>query len=161
MPQFADHIKQARHNLNFLAQINSGKYECIDWQVTTCFYVALHLVNAHLAKHNMQYRSHNKVKEALNPAIDLSFTKLPEDEYVAYVSLQNLSRRSRYLVNDKDINSDKVSITYEKHLAKAIRHLDRLLSYFSENYNLSIEKIQMRCSAIKIRQEIKCIEVVS
>ena len=44
MPQFEDHVKQAQHNLKFLENINAGNYDCVDWQVTTCFYTALHLV---------------------------------------------------------------------------------------------------------------------
>ena len=70
-----------------------------DWQVTICFYTAVHLINCHLANFGLQYRKHKDVKDALNP-YTISPAKLPEDEYSAYISLQSLSRRSRYLVNE-------------------------------------------------------------
>lgn len=131
----------------------------MDWQVTVCFYAALHLVNAHLARFSLQYRSHTDAKHALNPEKVASPTKLPDDEYAAYISLQMLSRRSRYLVNEKDgqIGAGQAVYTYEKHLAKAIRHLDRLACYFRERYKLTLPVISMHCSGIK-QEELKYVK---
>ncbi len=128
----------------------------MDWQVTVCFYAALHLVNAHLATFNLQYRSHTNVKQALNPEKAISPSKLPEEEYVAYTALQMLSRRSRYLVNEKDgqIGATSAAYTNEKHLAKAIRHIDRLANYFRQRYELPLPVIEVHCSGIK-QEELK------
>lgn len=153
MATFDEHVKQAQHNLRFLSSINNNASvpDCIDWQVTVCFYAALHLVNAHLARFSLQYRSHTDAKHALNPEKVASPTKLPDDEYAAYISLQMLSRRSRYLVNEKDgqIGSGQAVYTYDKHLAKAIRHLDRLAHYFRARYQLTLPTTPMHCPGLK------------
>ncbi len=109
------------------------------------------MVNAHLATFNLQYRSHTDVKQALNPEKLVSLSKLPPDEYVAYTALQMLSRRSRYLVNEKDgrIGAVAAAYTNEKHLAKAIRHLDRLVAYFRQRYTLTLPPVSMHCTGIK------------
>jgi hypothetical protein len=143
LASFDEHIQQVKTNLSFLHTINQYAGKQFDWQVTVCFYTALHLVNAHLSRHNLQYRKHHDVNHALNPHVQLSISKLPEDQYEAYIGLQRLSRRSRYLVNEKDsnINSPNASFTYDKHLCKAIRNLDSLLRYFGSQYNLTFTPI--------------------
>lgn len=158
MATFDEHVKQAQHNIRFLSSINDNYsvQDCIDWQVTVCFYAALHLVNAHLAQFSLQYRTHTDAKHALNPEKPTSISKIPDDEYKAYISLQMLSRRSRYLVNEKDgqIGSGQAVYTYEKHLAKAIRHLDKLANYFQQRYSLTLPTVQIRCVGVK-REELK------
>jgi hypothetical protein len=101
------------------------------------FYTALHLINAHLAKFELQYSKHVDVKNALNPERTQSISKLPEDEYVAYAVLQMLSRRSRYLVNEKDsqIGATSAFLTHDVHLAKSVKHLDCLVTFFRINTN--------------------------
>ena len=152
MAQFDEHIKQAKKNLVFLSEINQKVLDCYDWQVTTCFYTALHLVNAHLANQNMQYRKHVDVKFALNPENALSLAKIDENTYVSYISLQSLSRRSRYLVEEGDngLKSNNAFFTYEKHLAKSLRHLDKIILYFSNKYNLDLPKQKIICENIRL-----------
>ena len=159
MAKVEDHLNQARSNLKFLEFVNQKAFEFIDWQVTVCFYTGLHLINAHLAKHQLQYRSHTDVKNAINPKNVLAISKLPENEYVAYVTLQMLSRRSRYLVQEKDgnLDNDKVFLTYEKHLSKALKHLDCLISFFNQNYAAGIPKVSIRCDLIKSKTDLKSI----
>lgn len=120
------------------------------------FILALHLVNAHLSKHNLQYRKHHDVNFALNPDVQLSVSKLPEAEYDAYMGLQRLSRRSRYLVNEKDNNltSAQAYITYDKHLAKAIRNLDALLQHFNSKYTLNLSVVPVSCAEIKSGEKL-------
>jgi hypothetical protein len=156
LAQFNEHIKQAQHNLSFLQKINQNVSDCVDWQVTVCFYTSLHLVNAHLSKFSLQYRKHNDVNYALNYAA-LSPARLPQDEYLAYTTLQSLSRRSRYLVNQKDDNltNENAFFTYEKHLTKALKHLDVLLHYFNTLYNLELSIDNLQCSLIKNKQDFK------
>ena len=152
MAKVEEHLHQAKHNFLFLQSINKNTSNSTDWQVTVCFYTALHLINAYLANSNLHYRTHGDVKNAINPYRDLSSTKLPEDEYHAYTALQILSRRSRYLVqinNKGEIASETAAFTYDKHLARAIRHLDRLFSYYCQKYKTSIEPIDIFCSELK------------
>lgn len=149
MPTFDNHIQKAKENLTFLSSINLKIENCFDWQVTCSFYVAVHLVNAHLSKQGLHYRSHNRVKEALNPYNQLSISKLPEEVYVSYIALQSLSRKSRYLINDKDKNDNKAHRTYEKHLSKALRHIHTLIDYLSSTYEISFKRYDIECTHIK------------
>ncbi len=111
----------------------------------------------------MQYRNHNDVNFALNFENLLSPARLPVDEYVAYTSLQSLSRRSRYLVNEKDnqIGSPSAALTYDKHVAKAVRHLDALLNHFNSRYSLSLPLIEIKCPDIRRKEDLKYISLVS
>lgn len=158
MPGFDEHINQAKKNLKFLEDVNKQfNADYIDWQVTICFYTALHLVNAHLSKFDIQYRKHSDVNDALNPYNQLSISKLPLDEYESYISLQSLSRRSRYLVNEKDrqIGSFSAAITYDVHLCKAIKHLNKIIAHFSEKYSLDILPISVKCICLKASDKLR------
>jgi hypothetical protein len=158
---FEEHVAQATSNFKFLETVNQTIKNYHDWQVTTCFYTALHLVNAHLTKHSLQYRQHKDVNHALNPEVPISVSKLPFDEYAAYISLQRLSRRSRYLVNEKDgnVTSEKGFFTYEVHLARAIRNLDKLVAYFNSKYNLSLPTISFTCSELSQSDNLKHVTI--
>ena len=157
MPQFDDHIEQAKSNLSFIKIINQSAPVHFDWQVTACFYTALHLVNAHLAKYGQQYRNHNDVNFAINPHNTTSLLKLTPDTYSAYESLFSLSRRARYLINKKDDNlkSDTPFFTHEKHLVKSIRHLETLCRYFNSIYTLDLPKIALKCDGLKNKAEFQ------
>jgi hypothetical protein len=146
---FQEHINQAKCNIAFLQNINNIVDDCIDWQVTVAFYTALHLVNAHISSNGLQYRRHTDVKDVL--------LKLPEDEYTSYVSLQSLSRRARYLVSEKDNNlADATAFfTYEKHLAKAFKHLDVLMRYFTTRYTFELPILTVKCIELKLNTEMK------
>jgi hypothetical protein len=119
--------------------------------VTISFYAAVHLINAHIAqKTGLHYRSHEQVFAAINPNEMMSVCKLKEDKYLSYAKLRNLSRRSRYLVSDQDNNQDtKAFFTYDKHFAKAIRHLDILISYINIEYKQNIQNIEVSCIELK------------
>lgn len=159
MPDFKDHIHQAKNNLEVLEFVNtSGKY--YDWQVTLCFYSALHFVNAHLAKcNNSHYRTHMQVDEAINPNIALSVSRLDEDTYVAYTSLFKLSKRSRYMVNENPANKDtQAFFTHEPHLKRAIKHLDTVLNYFNSKYNIGLQNIILRLPENLNKSNLKIIK---
>ena len=160
MASFDEHIAQAKNNLAFLSSVNQQVKNYLDWQVTACFYTAVHLVNAHLSTHGLQYRKHHDVNFGLNPDVQLSVSKLPQDEYDAYIALQRLSRRSRYLVNDKELQSQAAYFTYDKHMAKSIRHLERLLTYFSTAYNLQISPVNFSCPDLKKSENLRFFNVV-
>lgn len=151
MASFEEHIIQVKKNLIFLEEVNSKINTQWDWQVTICFYVAVHLVNAHIArKTNSHYRSHEQVNHALNPFNQLSLNKLPESVYLSYIKLQNLSRRSRYLCSEATGNLDvRAFHTSEKYLAKALRELNNVIEYFDVEYDISIPIIKVDCSRIK------------
>lgn len=162
MAKFEHHIAQSTNNLRFLEEVNAKISNCFDWQVTVCFYTALHVVNAHLATYNLQYRKHRDVNHALNFATLTSPARLPEEIYISYIALQSLSRRSRYLVNEKDRNlsADGAFLTYEKHLAKAIGHLDNVLNHFVAQYSIkAFSPVSIRC--VGLSQDLKWFRVNS
>lgn len=153
MATFDEHISQAKKNLSFLGRINSECNEFWDWQVTTCFYVAVHLANAHIStKSNMHYRTHMDVKHALNPEVPLSLSKFSEENYTAYVKLLNLSRRARYLCHEdpKNTSSSDGYFTYDVHLNKAIKNLDKLLVFMESEYNVSFDKSFIKCLSLTV-----------
>lgn len=151
MANFKEHITQAKSNLDYLSKINTHINDRWDWQVTTCFYTALHLMNAHIAKKaNKNYLSHTRVDQALNP-YGLSVAKIDEDTYSSYNSLANLSRRSRYLLTenknqvDSETDIQRQCLTYSKHLKKAIIHLEKILVFLKNEYGEEFTKTNIKC----------------
>jgi len=152
LPRENDHISQVKHNLEFLSNISTNTPNCVDWQVTCCFYCALHLVNAYLASKGLQYRKHVDVYDVINPYKAANVHKLPEDIFVSYKALDNLSRRSRYLVNPSDrssFSSDRAHCTYSRHLAKAIRHLNAIMTHFEPMYDIEFDVYDICCDELK------------
>ena len=149
MALYEAHIDQAKKNLRFLIETNSNKSVHWDWQVTTCFYVAVHLANAHLAKvANLHYRTHEDVKNAISPN-PMSIGQLPPSIYLSYAKLEGLSRRSRYLCHQEPSNKEGADIaffTYDKHFAKAIKNLDKVMEYFKNLYSIDFGKLEVTCS---------------
>lgn len=152
MASFDEHISQAKQNLAFLGEVNSYSNDKWDWQVTICFYSAVHLMNAHIvAKTNTNYLSHKKVESALNP-YGLSPARLDVNTFNSYNKLCILSRRSRYLLQEGfDINNPLqiASSTYSKHMKKAIYHLDAILIYIRDNYPSTFQDINIKCADLK------------
>lgn len=149
MASFDQHIKQSLKNVSVLQGINSNVPDSWDWQVTTSFYSALHLVNAHLASvANLHYRTHKDVKNALFS--QTSPAKIPEDIYLSYAKLELLSRRARYLCTDNANSTDDNHgfLTYDKHLKKALHHLDVIIDFFSKKYNLTYPCLDLDCLEI-------------
>jgi hypothetical protein len=151
LASFQDHIEQSKRNLAFLEKINKNSKDFWDWQVTVAFYAGVHLINSHIFKKSgLNYRSHEQVNNAINPFNNLSLTKLDEQSFLAYSKLQGLSRRSRYLCNENHANSDiHAHLTYDKHFARAVRNLDLILTYISDNYKVSFNKISISCIELK------------
>ena len=152
MAQFQEHIEQANRNLRFLQHANQSASEYWDWQVTVGFYVAVHLVNAHLAqKTGLSYRSHEQVNEAINPYNELSLTKFSEPDYLAYDKLQGLARRARYLCNEDRKNHDaRAHFTYDKHFARAMRYLDAIMSFVNREYP-SAQLLRIKVACVELR----------
>ncbi|MES2809387.1 MAG: hypothetical protein V4619_12215 [Bacteroidota bacterium] len=149
MAGFDDHIRQAKGNLSILSEFNQKILNGWDWQVTISYYVAVHLMNAHLAKKaNLHYKTHEQVKNALFSLT--SIAKIPDDVYTAYVKLEGLSRRSRYLCNEiSNIQPELGFLTYDKHLKKALKNLDKVIAYISKEYNMTFNKVNIDCIEIK------------
>jgi hypothetical protein len=153
MASFDQHLSQAKNNLLFLKEI-SDKSKFFDWQVTTCFYSAVHLINAHLAQcADLHYRTHKETKHAISPDNPLAPCKFTEEAHDNYVSLEKLSRRSRYLCNERNLSSEedakKSFLTDYKHVVKAIVRLNKVMTYFNSIHGTSFEPISISCPRIK------------
>jgi hypothetical protein len=144
-----EHISQAKRNFKFLEAVNNSISPNSDWQVTICFYTAVHIINAHLAEYNLHYQTHESVKNAISPFGNIEGLRVPDDIYKGYVKLQSLSRRSRYLVNDALSANPEASFTHDVHLARALRHLDTILSYHCNRYSAVFDKIQIKCRELR------------
>ena len=150
MADFQAHINQAKRNLSVLHQVNQNTANnSWDWQVTIAYYVAVHLMNAHIAKKgNLHYKTHEKVKIALFD--ERSTCKIPDDIYTAYVKLENLSRRARYLCHeDRKGDNEHAFFTYDKHLKKALVQLNGLMLFFEKEHHVQFDKIDIDCIEIK------------
>jgi len=161
LASFDTHINQAKKNLEFLIETDSRNNKNWDWQITICFYAAVHIVNAHLAKvANLHYRTHEAVKNAINPFATLSTTKVPQEIYLAYTKLEGLSRRARYLCHEKSVDEPtKEFFTYDKHFARAIKHLDIILDYFKKEYNITYCALSVSCVELTHKTPLKIFKV--
>ena len=152
MASFKEHIAHSNKNLQFLEAINGNLNDNWDWQVTVCFYTALHLMNAHIVQTTASnFLSHNKVETALSP-YGMSPAKLDETTFLSYSKLSQLSRRSRYLLKENYNPADDLqaaSSTYSIHMKKAIYHLDTVISFMNKKYNCNISKTKIRCVDLK------------
>lgn len=146
MASFEEHSSQAVHNLKFLEEIGDSD-DFWDWKVTVCFYIAVHLMNAHIVqKSNNYFRKHEQVINELNPKNKDSKCSLSIQNYKSYRKLYNLARRSRYLINDNFHDDDgRTCFTFDKHLAKAVKNLDNLLNYFKSEYHNDFPVTKIKC----------------
>ena len=161
MATFQEHVDHANKNLLFLTETNLKNTDFWDWQVTTAFYVAVHIVNAHLAKKgNLHYRTHEDVKNSLNPHNPLAVCKIEEQVYLAYTKLEMLSRRARYLCHDKKENkSDSIHFTHDRHFAKAVRNLDKILDLFKTMYELTFIDPVVSCQDLTNNEGLKIFKI--
>lgn len=154
LANFNEHLNQAIKNIGILEKVNANIPDSWDWQVTISFYSGLHLANAHIAKTiDQHYRTHAKVSEALNTYLPTNPSRFDEGTYLSYLALQGLSRRSRYLCSDKNDAASKTDnsahFTSEKHLAKALRHLNNIQLFFSDKYGHKFKSITIHCARLK------------
>lgn len=149
MAGFDGHINQSKKNFKTLSLINKSAPESWDWQVTISYYVAVHIVNAHLAQcADLHYKTHESVKNALFK--DTSIAKIPEEIYTSYVKLEGLSRRARYLCHENSgDNIENTHFTYDKHLKRALKYLDKVLDYFKSKYGIEFDIIDIDCIELK------------
>ena len=152
MALFDSHINQAKANLDFLKHINETINNRYDWQITVCFYVAVHLISGYIAdKASKHFQSHAQTLNAINPD-GHSLLSISEDAYFAYKSLQNLSRRSRYLINDKETEKAPTDcfLTHSVHFHKSLRYLDEVMNFMELTYpDIKLPVIRIKCLELK------------
>jgi uncharacterized protein (UPF0332 family) len=138
LANFVEHIRQANSNLEFLEAVNKTQNSKYDWQVTAAYYSAVHLINSHLSIFDLHFRTHDQTKDALNPFKQVSVTKVPEEIYLAYLKMEGLSRRARYLCHDNPRELVKNNLlTHSEHLKKTLTNLDLIVDFISTKYKIS------------------------
>ena len=149
MAEFQAHVNQALRNLTTLSKINKFIEDSWDWQVTTSYYVGVHIMNAHIAKTaNLHYNTHDKVKNALYN--QLSPAKIDQNIYLDYGKLENLSRRARYLCSDTNTTQSTVAhLTHDVHLKRALQKLDTIMEYMAKLHSITFPITDIDCIEIK------------
>lgn len=133
------HIKKVIHNLNVISQLEAQGSPYRDWQITLCFYSALHLTRYHLqASANYTCTTHEDAKDRLHWQNTMPFSRMDKEPYQAYADLEGFSRRARYI---PEISPE----TFEKDYIRAIQRLDKVMHYFDSKYSLSLPKTQIKC----------------
>ena len=142
----SEYLSQVNKNLSFLGEVGLKTEGYLDWQITICFYVSVHLINFHLHEHNFEANTHIATERAINPFGNKP-TSLPIDVYDGYKLLSDLSRWSRYLKIPSGYRSayslDDPNYLKEE-FVESIEQLDILLSYFGKEYGLSFPTINLK-----------------
>ncbi|KGO89538.1 hypothetical protein Q764_07120 [Flavobacterium suncheonense GH29-5 = DSM 17707] len=112
--------------------------------------MSAHVVN----KTNKNYLSHTSVSDVINPTRVLSVGKIDEATYLSYTKLYQLSRRSRYLINEKVAQNkggapqpdiQPCNLTYSTHFRKAVSHLEVVMNFMAKEYALTFSKTDLKC----------------
>ena len=91
MASVEDHLRQWRHNRDFLASIEPAY---ADWQITLIFYVALQAVDALLVHDKVQGVHSHDIRNQV-----LKSTNRYQQIWHCYRPLHDMSRKVRYLTN--------------------------------------------------------------
>lgn len=96
MPGATEHLIQAKHNEKLLAKLGGGEFD--DWEVTLMFYIALHYVDAYLAKvHKIDDPGDHAERDRL--VAEKNHTRTL---YGTYMRLKSRSVQARYYCSDFD-----------------------------------------------------------
>jgi uncharacterized protein (UPF0332 family) len=94
-PASQGHLDQARRNRALAEELlahPSGDSTHVQWAVTAAFYCALHCLQAYLLDLGRDPQSHAaRGREIADPA-----NRVPMDVQLAYVALEQLSKKARY-----------------------------------------------------------------
>jgi hypothetical protein len=135
------HLEKAIHNLKVLQHLEIHNSPYRDWQVTVCFYVALHLTRLHLwDKIGQGYESHQTAEHALEPTNLLSLARMEPKPFADYMKLSMLSRKARYLFD----GGVPCSIN-EKSYCDSLRFLDSVMRYFAGKHGLELPVTPVKC----------------
>ena len=129
MPNVVQHLNQFKHNnktLCLLCEVCNDK--TWDWKVTICYYAALHLIHAHLAKHDSHPETHGSVKRAINP-LKNSRSKVSYKAWENYTELEFICNSCRYLDNSVSFRG-----VTKKCFTDALVHYDIILSEYNVMY---------------------------
>lgn len=138
--RFEDHVHRAKSNLEVLAVLNRYAHLDYSWQVTLCFYTAVHLINSHLLySAGETFKTHVSTLDRIDPGSAMNVNAVSLTAFKAYLRLHNRSREARYLckVNDSGHvvrNHQGVVRMKHRHLIQCVSDLDAVLIDFTSRY---------------------------
>lgn|GEM_PF-2288546 len=100
MANSSEHFNQAEENFRLLRHLATSRkmYLLHDWQVTVCFYVAVHLTNVFLADEGKHNASHiATLNDIPNLRSSVPNKQDRDNLYDYYLDLKDLSQKARYL----------------------------------------------------------------
>jgi len=138
--RFEDHVHRAKCNLEVLVVLNRHSHVDYSWQVTLCFYTAVHLINSHLQySAGKTFKTHLSTLDRIDPGSAMNVNAVSLTAYKAYLRLHNRSREARYLCKVSDSghvvrnHQDAVRIKH-RHLIQCVSDLDIILVDFTSRY---------------------------
>jgi len=164
LADFDEHVQRATDNLELFQEFNSTKPQEKKWQVTFLFYSALHLMQAHLVRCNNYAIHHSERKEKLFFGNSREFGGLEEEVYEAYIHLEKLSRRDRYMShgtakNAVDALNQPAAIMKHKHILQAVRDWNVVCAFFHKRYGIQMKCIKVNCLSAKKDEDLGYVKI--
>ena len=95
-------VEQSKHNIDSNRYLAKANPDYRDWEITTLFYSAIHLVNAYfLLATNKKPNTHDKRKKLIESELN--------SIYRDYYSLECLSRKARYEPTYQNLTPEEVN----------------------------------------------------
>ena len=122
-----DYYKKTDHNIDTKNYLHNKSPKYIDWEVTTLFYAALHLVNNYFKKNNIMIpEKHGKMLKILRQLSNLS--KISNEEadnlYECYYAIFLKSIDARYRPNVEISDADLKNVKESFDILKSILTVD-------------------------------------
>lgn len=141
MATFNEHLERVDRNIEHLKRIRELAVRDLDWEITVCFYIAVHLMQARIVSMTGRNPTTHKTREEyLNPE-NSTFdhlpasqqARLPKAEWFFYKDLYVFSRTARYHRVDSSNEATR--------LQESESNLNGLIKYFNQEHNEDIPHI--------------------
>ena len=123
----------------------------MDWQITLCFYSALHLIKSHLAHNKVTARTHDDVSNFISNSqlVFAGIVGVPKDVQNAYTYLYKHSREARYLFPDGGDPDNDVAppVFSDADLIEAVRRLNSIMKFYQSKYGNTFKKTAVTLQA--------------
>jgi hypothetical protein len=147
---------QAEKNLRILEDISREIRSCTEWQITICFYAALHLVKAHLAHCGFDCGDHTQLFGYLSGEDEKS-TEVDSTLFDHYQALYKMSRRARYLFpkggNPASNSSNVAPVFTDQDLFVALGYLSEVMEFSSSKYGDKFRDYEI-CTTIAVPDKL-------
>jgi len=111
------HLRQARHNEEFLGIFNLRATPYLDWAVTAIFYAALHYIRALAARH--LFTNISRYGELERVFVQVQVFRRDRGIYIDYRQLKDDSRAARY--DMRAFSSEEVEALRDEELTRIQR----------------------------------------